>query len=58
MDKRPYETPRLQTLGTVQELTQDLDFNGSAGSVDLCVPFRKTGDDALSFIDPCEPETT
>jgi hypothetical protein len=56
MDKKPYQTPQLQALGTVQELTK-LDFNGSAGSADLCLPLRKDTEDALSFIDPCEPET-
>lgn len=40
MAKKPYQTPQLQTLGSVEELTRQTDL-GTIGSVDLCEPLDK-----------------
>lgn len=40
MAKKPYQTPQLQTLGSVEELTRRPDL-GTIGSVDLCESFDK-----------------
>lgn len=40
MDKKQYQTPQLQTLGSVEELTKQPDA-ATVGSVDLCEPIDK-----------------
>jgi hypothetical protein len=53
MDKKPYETPQLQTLGTVHELTQQIEK--CTGSADLTLPREVPNGDALGADFACGP---